>query len=180
MSRPSTITEKIIAAHAEVDEVKPGQLVEVDVDLAMANDITAPISIEVLKAAGVEKVHDPSRIVLVADHFSPAKDIKSAEQIQVVKDFAREQKIDNYFDLDRMGIEHALLPEAGLVLPGDLVVGADSHTCTYGGLGAFSTGMGSTDLAGVFLTGRTWLKVPESMKFVYNGQLGPLDRRART
>lgn len=170
---PATITEKIIAAHAGLENVRPGQLVEVEVDLALANDITAPISIDVLRAAGVNQVHDPEKIALVPDHFVPNKDIKSAEMVQKVRDFAREQKIVHFFDLDEMGIEHALLPEKGLVLPGELVIGADSHTCTYGGLGAFSTGMGSTDLAGIFYTGRTWLKVPESMKFVYNGTLGP-------
>ncbi|MBU2549862.1 MAG: 3-isopropylmalate dehydratase large subunit [Proteobacteria bacterium] len=169
----NTITEKIIAAHAGLETVRPGQLVEVDVDLALANDITAPLSIEVFRSSGVDRVHDPDRIALVPDHFVPNKDIKSAEMVQMVRQFAREQGIENFFELDRMGIEHALLPEAGLVLPGDLVVGADSHTCTYGGLGAFSTGMGSTDLAGIFLTGRTWLKVPESIKFVYRGSLGP-------
>ena len=169
----STITEKIIAAHSELDQVRPGQLVEVDVDLALANDITAPMAIDVFKSTGVGQVFDPTKIVLVPDHFVPNKDIRSAEMVQEVRNFAREQGIDNFFDLDRMGIEHALLPEAGLVLPGDLAIGADSHTCTYGGLGAFATGMGSTDLAGVYLTGRTWLKVPESIKFVYNGELGP-------
>lgn len=170
---PSTITEKIIAAHANEDEVRPGRLVEVEVDLALANDITAPLAIEVFRSAGVERVFDPGRIALVPDHFVPNKDIKSAEMVRMVRLFALEQGIDNFFDLDRMGIEHALLPEAGLVLPGDLVIGADSHTCTYGGLGAMATGMGSTDLAGIFLTGRTWLKVPESMKFIYRGSLGP-------
>jgi 3-isopropylmalate/(R)-2-methylmalate dehydratase large subunit len=173
MNMPSTITEKIIAAHSDQGQVRPGQLVEVDVDLALANDITAPMAIEVFKSTGVEQVFDPDKIVLVPDHFVPNKDIRSAEMVQLVRNFAKEQGIDNFFDLDRMGVEHALLPEAGLVLPGDLAIGADSHTCTYGGLGALATGMGSTDLAGIYLTGRTWLKVPESMKFVYNGQLGP-------
>lgn len=167
----STITEKIIAAHAGLDAVRPGQLVEVTVDLALANDITGPLAIEVFRSAGVDRVYDPNRIALVPDHFVPNKDIQSAEMVQTVRGFAREQNIPHFFDLDRMGIEHALLPEAGLVGPGDLVIGADSHTCTYGGLGAFATGMGSTDLAGIFLTGRTWLKVPESMKFVYSGRL---------
>ena len=169
----STITEKIIAAHTDLDQVRPGQLVEVEVDLALANDITAPLAIDVFRSAGVDRVFDPAKIVLVPDHFVPNKDIRSAEMVQMVRNFAKEQGIENFFDLDRMGIEHALLPEAGLVLPGDLAIGADSHTCTYGGLGAFATGMGSTDLAGIYLTGRTWLKVPESMKFVYQGKLGP-------
>ncbi len=169
---PSTITEKIIAAHAGLDEVRPGQLVEVEVDLALANDITAPLSIQVFRSAGVDRVDNPDRIALVPDHFVPNKDIKSAEMVQMVRNFAKEQGIRNFFDLDRMGVEHALLPEQGLVAPGDLVIGADSHTCTYGGLGAFATGMGSTDVAGIFLTGRTWLKVPETIKFVYKGQAG--------
>jgi len=168
---PQTITEKIIAAHAGVEEVKPGQLVEVKVDLALANDITAPLAIEVFRSAGVQRVHDPDRIVLVMDHFVPNKDIKSAEMVQTVRRFAQEQGLKKFYDLDRLGVEHALLPEEGLVLPGDLVIGADSHTCTYGALGAMATGMGSTDLAGIFLTGRTWLKVPAAMKFVYHGRL---------
>ncbi len=166
-----TITEKIIAAHAHLDQVRPGQMVEVDVDLALANDITAPISIKVFKDAGVEKVFDPNKIVLVPDHFVPNKDIESAQLVKEVRTFAHEQGIELFFELAEMGIEHALLPEKGLVLPGDLVIGADSHTCTYGGLGAFSSGMGSTDLAGVFITGQTWLRVPESMKFIYTGTL---------
>jgi 3-isopropylmalate/(R)-2-methylmalate dehydratase large subunit len=166
-----TITEKIIAAHAHLDQVRPGQMVEVDVDLALANDITAPISIKVFKDAGVEKVFDPNKIVLVPDHFVPNKDIESAQLVKEVRTFAHEQGIELFFELAEMGIEHALLPEKGLVLPGDLVIGADSHTCTYGGLGAFSSGMGSTDLAGVFITGQTWLRVPESMKFIYKGTL---------
>ena len=169
---PRTITEKIIAAHAGLDEVRPGQLVEVDVDLALANDITAPLAIEVFQSAGVPNVAAPGRIALVPDHFVPNKDIKSAQQVKTVREFAARQGIELFFDLDRMGVEHALLPEQGLVLPGDLIIGADSHTCTYGGLGAFATGMGSTDLAGIFLTGRTWLKVPESMKFIYTGTPG--------
>jgi len=167
----STITEKIIAAHAGVDEVRPGQMVEVKVDLALANDITAPLAIEVFREAGVKEVHDPDKIVLVPDHFVPNKDIESAMMVKLTRDFAKEQGIELFFDLDRMGVEHALLPEQGLVLPGDLVVGADSHTCTYGGLGAMATGMGSTDVAGIFITGQTWLKVPESMKFIYRGKL---------
>lgn len=167
----ATITEKIIAKHAGVDTVKPGQLVEVDVDLALANDITGPLSIEVFEKAGVAKVFDPQKIALVPDHFVPNKDIKSAQLVKGMRQFAKDQQIDNFFELDRMGVEHALLPEQGMVLPGELVVGADSHTCTYGGLGAFSTGMGSTDLAGIFITGQTWLRVPESMKFIYEGTL---------
>ncbi|MBW2091385.1 MAG: 3-isopropylmalate dehydratase large subunit [Deltaproteobacteria bacterium] len=167
----STITEKIIAAHAGLEEVHAGQMVEVRVDLALANDITAPLAINVFKEAGAKKVFDPDRIVLVPDHFVPNKDIESAQMVKQTRDFAREQGIELFFELDRMGVEHALLPEQGLVLPGDLVVGADSHTCTYGGLGAMATGMGSTDVAGIFITGETWLKVPESMKFIYHGEL---------
>ena len=166
-----TITEKIIAAHANLDQVRPGQMVEVDVDVALANDITAPISIKVFNDAGVKKVFDPEKIVLVPDHFVPNKDIESAQLVKEVRTFAHEHNITHFFELDEMGIEHALLPEQGLVLPGDLVIGADSHTCTYGGLGALATGMGSTDVAGVFITGQTWLRVPESMKFEYTGML---------
>jgi len=168
---PMNITEKIIAAHAGLEEVRPGQMVEVEVDLALANDITAPISIDVMQAAGVKRVHDPDRIVLVPDHFVPNKDIQTALLVKQMRIFAREQGIEKFYELDEMGVEHALLPEKGLVLPGDLVVGADSHTCTYGGLGAFATGMGSTDIAAVFISGRIWLKVPEAMKFVYKGAL---------
>jgi len=168
---PSTITEKIIAAHAGRDNVRPGEIVEVSVDLALANDITAPITIEVLEKAGIDTLHDPEKIALVPDHFVPNKDIESARQARMMQDFARKHRVRHYFELGEMGVEHALLPEKGLVLPGDLVVGADSHTCTYGGLGAFASGMGSTDLAGVFITGKTWLKVPESIKFIYKGAL---------
>ncbi|MBW2060152.1 MAG: 3-isopropylmalate dehydratase large subunit [Deltaproteobacteria bacterium] len=167
----STITEKIIAAHAGVEEIHPGQMVEVEVDLVLANDITAPLAIDVFKEAGFTRVFDPDKIVLVPDHFVPNKDIKSAQMVKQVREFALEQGIEHFFELDRMGVEHALLPEQGLVLPGDLVVGADSHTCTYGGLGAMATGMGSTDAAGIFITGQTWLKVPQSMKFIYRGAL---------
>ena len=167
----ATITEKIIAAHAGLEEVHPGQMVQVKVDLALANDITAPLAIDVFRQAGAAAVFDPGRIVLVPDHFVPNKDIESAQMAKRTRDFARDQGIELFFELGRMGIEHALLPEQGLVLPGDLVIGADSHTCTYGGLGAMATGMGSTDVAGIFITGETWLKVPESMKFIYKGEL---------
>jgi 3-isopropylmalate/(R)-2-methylmalate dehydratase large subunit len=142
-----TITEKIIAAHANSQEVHAGQFVYARVDLCMGNDITAPIAIEEFERAGLTKVFDPARIVLVPDHFMPNKDIASAEQAKKLRLFARKHNLQHYFEVGRMGIEHALLPERGLVLPGDLVVGADSHTCTYGALGAFSTGVGSTDLA---------------------------------
>lgn len=170
---PMTITEKIIAAHAGRDSVAPGELVSVKIDLALANDITAPGSILEFKKIGVEKVFDVEKVVIVPDHFTPNRDIASAEQAKKVREFAYEQELPNYFEIGRMGIEHALLPELGLVLPGDLVIGADSHTCTYGGLGAFSTGMGSTDLAAAWATGETWLKVPPTLKFNIEGELGP-------
>ncbi len=166
-----TITEKIIAHHAGLETVRPNQLVDVAVDLALANDITAPISIAVLKKAGITKVHDPDKIALIQDHFVPNKDIKTADMVKEMRAFAKEQGIKIFFELGETGVEHALLPEQGLVLPGELIIGADSHTCTYGGLGAFATGMGSTDVAGIFITGRTWLRVPESMKFIYSGEL---------
>lgn len=165
-----TITEKIIAAHAGRDRVSPGELVGVKIDLALANDITAPGAISEFKKIGVDRVFDTDKVVLVPDHFAPNRDVESAEQCKFVREFARDKEITNYFEVGRMGIEHALLPELGLVLPGDLVIGADSHTCTYGALGAFSTGMGSTDLAAAMATGDTWLKVPSSLKFVINGK----------
>ena len=166
-----TITEKILAAHAGAETVEPGQLVNVKVDLALGNDITAPVAIREFERIGVETVWDRDRVVLVPDHFVPNKDIKSAEQALQLREFARKHNLTNYFEVGRMGIEHCLLPEQGLVGPGDLVIGADSHTCTYGGLGAFSTGVGSTDLAAAMALGETWLKVPESIKFVYHGEL---------
>lgn len=168
-----TITEKILATHAGLETVQPGDLINARVDVALGNDITAPISIREFKKSGAEKVFDTSRVVLVLDHFVPNKDISSAMQAKVVREFAREQNIVNFFDSGEMGIEHALLPEKGLVLPGELIIGADSHTCTYGALGAFSTGTGSTDLAAVMVTGELWFKVPETIKFVYKGELNP-------
>jgi 3-isopropylmalate/(R)-2-methylmalate dehydratase large subunit len=168
-----TITEKILAAKAGAAAVVPGQIVRVPVDLALANDITAPLAIQEFEKAGAEEVFDREKVVLVPDHFSPNKDIQSAEQCRVMREFARRHRIVNYFELGRMGIEHALLPEAGLVRPGMVIVGADSHTCTYGALGAFATGMGSTDLAAAWITGWTWLKVPPSLKFVFHGAPGP-------
>ncbi len=175
MSMGHTLAEKIIAAHV-IDgrqEVWPGELVEVNVDLVMANDITAPIAIREFEKLGVKRVFDPEKVVLVADHFVPNKDIKSAEQCAQMRRFAREMGISYYFDVGRMGIEHVLLPEQGLVAPGDLVVGADSHTCTYGALGAFATGMGSTDIAVAMATGQVWLRVPETLRVVYYGELQP-------
>ena len=168
-----TLAEKILARHAGLDRVEPGQIVNVKVDIALGNDITAPIAIREFRRAGADRVFDPARVVLVPDHFAPNKDIQSAEQCRVLREFAREQDLEHYFETGEMGIEHALLPEQGIVVPGDVVIGADSHTCTYGALGAFATGVGSTDLAAAMITGEAWFKVPESMKFVYRGELGP-------
>ncbi|HZK18179.1 MAG TPA: 3-isopropylmalate dehydratase large subunit [Clostridia bacterium] len=166
-----TITEKILAAHAGKDKVEPGELINARVDLALGNDITAPLAIEEFRKIGVDNIFDRDRVALVPDHFVPNKDIKSAEQAKVLREFAREQEITNYFEAGRMGIEHCLLPEQGLVAPGELIIGADSHTCTYGALGAFSTGVGSTDLAAAMALGELWLRVPESIKFVFHGTL---------
>jgi 3-isopropylmalate/(R)-2-methylmalate dehydratase large subunit len=167
-----TISEKILASHAKKDFVEPGEIIDVDVDFCLGNDITAPISINRIRDLGAKKVWDTERIALVPDHFTPAKDIKSAEQVKMLRDFAREYDIRYFFEIGRVGVEHVLLPEMGLTLPGDVIIGADSHTCTYGAFGAFSTGVGSTDLAFTMLTGKTWFKVPEQMKFVYKGKLG--------
>ena len=168
-----TLTEKILAAHAGREEVSPGEIVNCRVDLVLANDITAPLAIEAFREVGAKRVFDREKVVLVPDHFTPNKDIRSAEQCKLLREFAREQGIVHYYEVGRMGIEHALLPELGLVKPGDLVIGADSHTCTYGALGAFSTGVGSTDAAAAMITGEIWLRVPESMKFIYYGKLPP-------
>ena len=169
--RPMTIAEKILAAHAGLDEVAPGQLVECAVDKVLANDVTAPIAIREFRRIGRSCVFDPDRIVLVPDHYTPNKDIKSAQQVKLMRDFAREQGIKHFFEIGCMGIEHALLPEQGLCAAGDLIIGADSHTCTYGALGAFATGMGSTDIGVAFATGRAWFKVPESALFRVHGRL---------
>lgn len=166
-----TITEKILAAHTGKKRVAPGELINANVDLILANDITAPIAIAEFRKIGAQKVFDRTRIALIPDHFAPQKDIKAAEQCKMLKDFSKEHDLSLYFEVGRMGIEHALLPEEGLVVPGDLVIGADSHTCTYGALGAFSTGVGSTDVACAMATGECWFKVPESMKLVYYGDL---------
>ena len=168
-----TISEKILSRHAGLAEVKPGMLINAKVDIAHGNDITAPIAIDVFRKAGGKKVFDPQRVVLVADHFAPNKDIASAEQCKLMRDFAHEMGLTHHYDVGEAGVEHALLPEKGIVVPGDLTVGADSHTCTYGALGAFSTGVGSTDLAAAMMTGELWLKVPETIKFVYHGKLNP-------
>jgi len=166
-----TIAEKILLAHTDKKEIKPGEFIEAKVDLALGNDITAPLAIEEFKKAGFKEVFDKDKIVLVPDHFAPAKDLRSANQCKILADFAKEQKIKNYFEVGCMGIEHALLPEMGLVSPGDLVIGADSHTCTYGALGCYSMGVGSTDLGRAFIDGRCWLKVPGTIKFIYKGKL---------
>ena len=170
---PMTITEKILAAHAGKETVRPGDLIQVDVDLALANDITAPLAMGVFQELGRDRVFDREKIAMVQDHFVPNKDIQSAQQVKLMREFVREHEIAHFFELGETGIEHVILPEKGLVCPGDLVVGADSHTCTYGALGAFSTGMGSTDLGIIFATGSTWLKVPESIRLVYEGNLAP-------
>jgi 3-isopropylmalate/(R)-2-methylmalate dehydratase large subunit len=165
-----TISEKILAKHAGKSSVSPGEFIEGKLDFILGNDITAPLAIEEFRNANSKKVFDKERVALVLDHFTPNKDIKSAEQCKFVRDFAKEQNLKYFFDVGCMGIEHVLLPEQGLVLPGDLIVGADSHTCTYGALGAFSTGVGSTDLAAAMATGKIWLKIPESIKFIYKGK----------
>ena len=166
-----TITEKIIAAHCGKERLSAGEFVYADVDVALGNDITAPLAIAEFRKAGVRKVFDRKKVVLVPDHFTPNKDIKSAEQSKILRDFACEQEIENYWEVGRMGVEHALLPEQGVVGPGDLIIGADSHTCTYGALCAFATGVGSTDFAAAMATGKVWLRVPETRKFVYRGKL---------
>jgi 3-isopropylmalate/(R)-2-methylmalate dehydratase large subunit len=166
-----TITEKILAAHYNKKSVVPGEFINAKVDLCLGNDITAPLAISEFEKQGIKRPWDKNRIALVPDHFTPNKDAMSARQCKVLQEFSSKYKIKHYFEQGRVGVEHALLPEKGLVGPGDLVIGADSHTCTYGALGAFSTGVGSTDLAAVMATGRCWFKVPESMKFIYNGKL---------
>ena len=166
-----TISEKILAAHLGVKEVKPGDFIQAKVDLILGNDVTAPSAIDEFEKIGVSKVFDPDKIVLVSDHFTPNKDINSAQQSKIMREFARKYKITHYFEVGRGGIEHVLLPEEGLVSPGDLIIGADSHTCTYGALGAFSTGIGSTDMASAMATGECWFRVPESIKFKYSGKL---------
>jgi 3-isopropylmalate/(R)-2-methylmalate dehydratase large subunit len=160
-----TMTEKILAAHADKKRVEPGEIVETRIDLALANDITAPLSLEEFEKVGANKVFDPEKVVFVLDHFTPNKDILSAENCKKIREFSHRYSITHCYEGGNCGIEHALLPEEGLVVAGDLVIGADSHTCTYGALGAFSTGMGSTDITYGMVTGRTWLKVPESIKF---------------
>ncbi len=164
-----TMTQKILAAHAGLDSVSAGQLIEVNLDLVMGNDVTSPVAIHEMESKGFENVFDNNRIALVMDHFTPNKDIKSAENCKQVRTFAKEYGIKNFFDVGKMGIEHALLPEKGLVISGDTVIGADSHTCTYGALGAFSTGVGSTDMAAGMISGKAWFKVPSALKIVITG-----------
>ena len=170
---PMTMTEKILAAHAGKKYVAPGDLIDAKIDFALGNDITAPLAIQAFNEIGVKKVFHRDRIALVADHFTPAKDILSADNCKILRDFARAHRITYFFEAGEAGIEHALLPEQGLVLPGNVVIGADSHTCTYGALGAFATGVGSTDLAGVMATGRLWFKVPETIQLIYHGRINP-------
>lgn len=168
-----TMTQKILARHAGLDSVSAGQLIEANLDLTLANDITGPVAIREMEKAGFEKVFDRAKIALVMDHFAPNKDIKSAQQCLECREFARKHDIINFYDVGEMGVEHALLPEKGLTAPGELIIGADSHTCTYGALGAFSTGVGSTDLAAGMATGKAWFKVPSAIKFVLKGKKAP-------
>jgi len=165
-----TLAEKILAAHSSQKEVTAGEFINVQADLVLSNDVTAPLAIKEFQRLGVGKTFNPEKVVMVPDHFCPNKDIKSAEQAKLIREFAKEQGI-LYFEVGRMGIEHVLLPEQGLVLPGQVIIGADSHTCTYGALGAFSTGMGSTDIAVAMATGEIWMKVPQTIKFIYHGTL---------
>lgn len=166
-----TMTQKILAAHAGLDKVEAGQLIEAELDLVLGNDITSPVAIKEMEKMNIDGVFDKDKIALVPDHFVPNKDIKSAEHCKCVRDFARRNEITNYFEVGEMGIEHALLPEKGLTVAGDVIIGADSHTCTYGALGAFSTGVGSTDMAAGMATGKAWFKVPAAIKFNLTGKL---------
>ena len=167
-----TMTQKILAAHAGLDHVEAGQLIEAQLDLVLGNDITSPVAIKEMEKMKVDGVFDKDKIALVPDHFVPNKDIKSAEHCKCVREFARRNEITNYFEVGEMGIEHALLPEKGLTVAGDVVIGADSHTCTYGALGAFSTGVGSTDMAAGMATGKAWFKVPSAIRFNLIGKPG--------
>jgi len=166
-----TMTQKILAAKAGLKEVHAGQFIEANIDLALGNDITTPVAIKEFKKTGRVKVFDKDKVAIVPDHFTPNKDIKAAEQCKMIREFAREQNLTNYFEVGEMGIEHCLIPEKGLAVPGDAVIGADSHTCTYGALGAFSTGVGSTDLAATMARGKCWFKVPAAIKFNLTGKL---------
>ncbi len=166
-----TMTQKILAAHAGLESVEAGQLILVDLDRVLGNDITSPVAIKEFEKIGVDSVYDKDKVTMVMDHFAPNKDIKAAVQCKMCRDFCNDKEITHFYDVGRMGIEHALLPEKGLVVPGDVVIGADSHTCTYGALGAFSTGVGSTDMACGMATGKAWFKVPSAIKFVLKGKL---------
>ncbi|MBQ9729713.1 MAG: 3-isopropylmalate dehydratase large subunit [Clostridia bacterium] len=168
-----TMTQKILAAHAGLEKVEAGQLILVNLDRVLGNDITSPVAIREFNRIGATKVYDKEKVTMVMDHFAPNKDIKAAIQCKMCRDFCGEHEVVNFFDVGRMGIEHALLPEKGLVVAGDVVIGADSHTCTYGALGAFSTGVGSTDMAVGMATGKAWFKVPSAIKFVLKGKLNP-------
>ncbi len=168
-----TMTQKILASHAGLDVVEAGQLIEANLDMVLANDITGPVAIHEVAKLKKKEVFDKDKIALVPDHFAPNKDIKSAEHCKCVREYAKAQGITNYFEVGQMGIEHALLPEKGLVVAGDTCIGADSHTCTYGALGAFSTGVGSTDMGAGMITGKAWFKVPSAIRFVLNGALKP-------
>ena len=168
-----TMTQKILAAHAGLPSVEAGQLIEADLDLVLGNDITSPVAIHEMDKFKKQEVFDKDKIALVMDHFIPNKDIKSAEHCKCVREFACKNEITNYFDVGEMGIEHALLPEKGLTVAGDVIIGADSHTCTYGALGAFSTGVGSTDMGAGMITGQAWFKVPSAIKVVLTGKLNP-------
>ncbi|MBQ8174218.1 MAG: 3-isopropylmalate dehydratase large subunit [Clostridia bacterium] len=168
-----TMTQKILASHAGLDRVEAGQLILVNLDRVLGNDITSPVAIREFERIGAKDVYDRERVTMVMDHFAPNKDIKAAVQCKMCRDFCNEHEVTHFYDVGRMGIEHALLPEKGLVVPGDVVIGADSHTCTYGALGAFSTGVGSTDMACAMATGKTWFKVPSAIKFVLRGKLNP-------
>ncbi|EHI97225.1 3-isopropylmalate dehydratase large subunit [Clostridium sp. DL-VIII] len=161
-----TMTQKILAVHAGLESVKAGQLIEANLDLVLGNDITTPVAVNEFKKFGTDKVFSKSQIAIVPDHFTPNKDIKAAEQVKYIREFAQKMEIENFFEVGEMGIEHCLLPEKGLVVAGNVVIGADSHTCTYGALGAFSTGIGSTDMAAGMATGKCWFKVPSALKFV--------------
>lgn len=168
-----TMTQKILAEHAHVAEVKAGQLIEVDLDMVLGNDITSPVAIKEFEKYGFEQVFDPGRVTMVMDHFAPNKDIKAAQQCKACRTFAYAKNIKHFYDVGEMGIEHALLPEKGIVGPGECIIGADSHTCTYGALNAFSTGVGSTDMAAGMATGKCWFKIPEAIKFDLRGKLAP-------
>lgn len=165
-----TMTQKILAAHTGLEKVVPGQLIEANLDLVLGNDITSPVAVNEFRKAGFDKVFDTKKVAIVPDHFTPNKDIKAAEQCKLIREFAHQMDVENYFEIGEMGIEHCLIPEKGLAVPGDLIIGADSHTCTYGALGAFATGVGSTDMAAGMARGKGWFKVPSAIKFVLKGK----------